>query len=85
MLRRSLIYSLFEVWTVLIGKLSKEERKILIDRKKILISKYISVLKEVEFEDSITKGTNDKKAVSVRFERIEKLLAEVIKDVNRKN
>ena len=39
--------------------------------------KYKKLLQDQEFNDSITKGTNDKKAVYNRFKRLESLLEEI--------
>ncbi|MGL4955314.1 MAG: DUF262 domain-containing protein [Cetobacterium sp.] len=72
--------SLFEIWTVLISGLSIEERKKLLTKKILLQEKYKSLLKTTIFEDAITKGTNDRKAVFSRFSKLKSLLKEVIND-----
>jgi hypothetical protein len=71
--------SLFEVWTVLLSKLDDNEHQSLLEKKDILNNKYVELLKNSDFDDSITKGTNDKRAIKVRFEKLNELLNEVIK------
>ncbi|MGL5356905.1 MAG: hypothetical protein ACRDAQ_10285, partial [Cetobacterium sp.] len=70
--------SLFEIWTVLISGLSIEERKELLTKKILLQEKYKSLLRTTTFEDAITKGTNDRKAVFSRFSKLKLLLKELI-------
>jgi len=77
---RTLNRSLFEIWTVLLSKLSENQRQILIQNKDSLTHKYIELLKDSDFDASITKGTNDKKAVGTRFNALEKLLNEVLNE-----
>ncbi|MGL6130965.1 MAG: DUF262 domain-containing protein [Fusobacteriaceae bacterium] len=72
--------SLFEIWTVLISGLSKEEKNRLLIKKILLKEKYKSLLKTLIFEDAITKGTNDRKAVFSRFSQLKSLLEEVVND-----
>ncbi|MGL5428499.1 MAG: DUF262 domain-containing protein [Cetobacterium sp.] len=72
--------SLFEIWTVLISELSREEKNELLTKKILLQEKYKSLFKTILFEDSITKGTNDRKAVFSRFNRLKSLLEEIIND-----
>ncbi|MGL4988789.1 MAG: GmrSD restriction endonuclease domain-containing protein, partial [Cetobacterium sp.] len=72
--------SLFEIWTVLISGLSKEEKNRLLIKKILLKEKYKSLLKTLIFEDAITKGTNDRKAVFSRFSQLKSLLEEVAND-----
>ena len=72
--------SLFEIWTVLISELSEEEKNKLLDRKIILEEKYKCLLTTQYFEDAITKGTNDRKAVFSRFNQLKNLLEEIIND-----
>jgi len=71
--------SLFEVWTVLLSSLNEEKSKKLLKNKEKLNEMYINLLKTNEFDDSITKGTNDKRAVKIRFEKMEELLNEVLR------
>ena len=69
--------SLFEVWTVLVSMQNDEEKRKILEKKELLKEKYKKLLQDQEFNDSITKGTNDKKAVYNRFKRLESLLEEI--------
>lgn len=77
---RSLNKSLFEIWTVLISNCTEEERNILKKQKENLIEKYKRLLSSQEFNDSITKGTNDRKVIVKRFSLLEELIRGVIDD-----
>lgn len=61
-----------------LSQLSKNEKEILLKKKKELHCRYKELLKTQDFQDSITKGTNDRKSVFQRFEYLEKLLKEII-------
>ena len=69
--------SLFEVWTVLVSMQNDEEKRKILEKKELLKEKYKELLQDQEFDDSITKGTNDRKAVYIRFKRLESLLEEI--------
>lgn len=69
--------SLFEVWTVLISNLTENEKQNIYENKELLTEKYKELLTEEEFEDSITKGTNNRKSVFTRFEKLNSLLEEI--------
>ena len=75
---RTLNRSLFEVWTVLISELSENEKEVLLLRKNILEKKYCDLLRTNEFNDSITRGTNDRKNVITRFSLVQKLIKEIV-------
>lgn len=77
--------SLFEVWTVLASELSLKERELLLENKYEVKERYKILLSKQEFEDSITKGTNDRKAVLKRFTMMKSFLEEVINDRKSKN
>ena len=77
---RTLNKSLFEIWTVLISDLTDEEQIKLENRKEDLLNGYRELLLSQEFNDSITKGTNDRKVIVKRFSLLENLLRSVIND-----
>lgn len=77
---RSLNKSLFEIWTVLISNCTEEEQNILKKQKENLIERYKRLLLSQEFNDSITKGTNDRKVIVKRFSLLEELIRGVIDD-----
>jgi hypothetical protein len=75
---KTLNRSLFEIWTVLGSYLSKEEKDYLLENKNIIKKKYKELLLNPEFNDSITKGTNDKKTIEQRFRMLSNFLGEVL-------
>ena len=77
---RTLNKSLFEIWTVLISDLTDEEQIKLENRKESLLNGYRELLLSQEFNDSITKGTNDRKVIVKRFSLLENLIRSVIND-----
>lgn len=71
--------ALFEVWGVLLSKLSGAEKKKLETNKTILFDKFVSLIKgDKDFFDSITTSTGNKGNVAVRFSKIEILIKEVL-------
>ena len=70
--------SLFEVWSVVLAKLSDNHFEQLKKQKKQLNRQFISLLNDTEFEEAITRGTNSPKRVKYRFEKIEQLVREFI-------
>lgn len=72
--------SLFEIWTVLVSDLDNKEILRLKNKKEILKKKYIELLKDQDFNDAVTRGTNDRKSVVKRFSLLEKLIRSVIDD-----
>jgi len=72
--------SLFEIWTVLVSGLDNKEILRLKNKKEILKKKYIELLKDQDFNDAVTRGTNDRKSVVKRFSLLEKLIRSVIDD-----
>ena len=69
--------SLFEIWTVLISNLTIEEKEKIYDNRELLVEKYKELLRSIEFEEAVTKGTNSRKAVKTRFEKLNFLLEEI--------
>lgn len=72
--------SLFEIWTVLVSDLDNKEILRLKNKKEILKEKYIELLKDQDFNDAVTRGTNDRKSVVKRFFLLEKLIRSIIDD-----
>lgn len=70
--------SLFEIWTVLVSDLDNKEILRLKNKKEILKEKYIELLKDQDFNDAVTRGTNDRKSVVKRFSLLEKLIRSII-------
>lgn len=73
---------LFEVWSVILAKLTDKNRQILLEKenKKILINSFRKLNRiDNEFIESITNSVGDKKRVAYRFEKINNLVQEIIK------
>ncbi|WYA00470.1 DUF262 domain-containing protein [Fusobacterium nucleatum] len=72
--------SLFEIWVVLISELSIQEQEKILEKKDVLREKYKKLLLNPEFDDSVTKGTQDRKAVITRFNFLRGLLEGILND-----
>jgi len=72
--------ALFEVWTVLIGKLTSRDIDRLQSAKVDLIKGFKSCLKDKAFYQSIFASTASKISVTTRFKTIESLLEEILND-----
>lgn len=72
--------ALFEVWTVLIGKLNRDDTDRLLLAKEDLVRKFKFFLKDEKFYQSIYSSTASKISVTKRFETIESLLKEILND-----
>lgn len=75
---KSLNRSLFDIWVVTIYKLSSDRQDKLLLRKEILEEKYKELLLNKEFDDSITKGSNDRKNIVKRFKMFDQMIEEVL-------
>ena len=75
--RRPISKALFETWTASLAKRSKDDHKTLVDRKDILIDKYIIMNKE---DKDFIESLGSAKIISVkrRFEKIQGLISEVL-------
>lgn len=75
--RKKLNGALFEIWTVLIGRLNEQQIEHLILEKDRLITIFKSHLENKDFKNSISNST--KKSVIMRFETIETIIKEILK------
>jgi hypothetical protein len=71
--------ALFEVWSVNLGKLTDEQIDRLEQRKDLLNEKFMLLMSEREFDNSISQGTGDIRKVKTRFEDVEGIIREVLK------
>ncbi len=75
--RRTMSKALFETWTVVLAKHSNEELDKLVLKREFLVEKYMPMFTEdEEFYNSI--GSGKIYSVRKRFEKIERLVAEVL-------
>lgn len=71
--------ALFEVWGVLLAKLSPADKEKLETNRVIVFDSFVSLIKmDKEFFDSITTSTGNKAYVAIRFSKIEILIKEVL-------
>lgn len=77
--RKPINKALFEVWSVLLAKLTPADKEKLETNKAIVFDRFVSLIKkDKEFFDSITTSTGNKTFVAVRFSKIEILIKEVL-------
>lgn len=77
---KTLNRSLFEVWTVLCSNLTNHEKQKMLNNKDHIKIRYKTLLSNPQFNDAITKGTNDRKMVKERFRMFGDFLQEVLKE-----
>jgi len=71
--------ALFEVWMVILSKLTDSDNDILVVKKKAVISKLNKLIEnDKEFSDSISVSTQKKENYKIRYERIKNLIKEVL-------
>lgn len=70
--------ALFETWSVNLGQLDEQRISTLIKKRKMLIEKFIDLVKNDDFNDAISAGTKAIKKVNLRFSRIEGIIQEVL-------
>ena len=70
--------ALFEAWSVNLGRLDEQRISTLIKKRKMLIEKFIDLVKDDDFNDAVSAGTKDIKKVNLRFSRIEGIIQEVL-------
>lgn len=76
--RRPLSKALFETWTSILAKYSYDDLQILVDRKELLVEKYVYMCsQDKDFLESIKSGKVS--AICKRYEKIENLLKEMLK------
>ena len=67
--------ALFDSWSVTLCKLSESEQDILIERKEILLDKFIELMNTNEdFNSAISSSTGDKSRIRRRFTEISKIV-----------
>ena len=70
--------ALFEAWAVNLGKLDEQQISVLVEKREMLINKFIDLVKDIDFNDAISFGTKTIKKVNLRFSRIEEIIREVL-------
>jgi hypothetical protein len=81
--RKPINKALFEVWSVLLGKLGQSELDILIKNRDLVIEEFIHLLNSDEyFNRSISSATGDKSRIRKRFSEINNIIESVISTDN---
>lgn len=75
---KSLNRSLFDLWVTTIYKLNDSKQERLLLKKEALKEKYRELLLNKEFDDAITKGSNDRKNIVKRFKMFGEMIEEVL-------
>jgi hypothetical protein len=70
--------ALFEAWSVNLGQLDEWQISVLIEKKEMLMDKFIDLVINIDFNDAISFGTKTIKKVNLRFSRIEGIIQEVL-------
>ncbi len=70
--------ALFESWSVNLSQLSDEEINLLATRKDELISAFVVLMNDRDFDRAISLGTGDIKKLNLRFSEIHRIIEEVL-------
>jgi uncharacterized protein with ParB-like and HNH nuclease domain len=70
--------ALFESWSVNLDQLNEKQLNLLIERKEQVRRKFIDLMNTPSFNNAISQGTGGINKVKIRFQEIEKLVAEVL-------
>jgi len=70
--------ALFETWSVNLSKLTDKQLELLTERREQVQSEFINLMNTREFDGAVSQGTGGISKVRMRFERIEKVIQEVL-------
>ncbi|ALS25607.1 hypothetical protein IJ21_01520 [Paenibacillus sp. 32O-W] len=76
--RRQINKALFDTWSVNLGMLSDSQSEKVVEKREEIRSKFMELMKDKDFDSSISQGTGDPRRVHYRFSKIEKLINEVL-------
>lgn len=76
--RKPINKALFEVWSTSLARLHAQQQQMLIDRRDILVGKFIDVMNDQRFIQSISAGTGEITNVTVRYQIINKIIQETL-------
>jgi len=77
-MRHPINKALFESWSANLGQLSAAESNRLIEKKELLIDRFITLMADRDFDIAVTQGTGAIKRVRLRFKRIQEIIKEVL-------
>jgi hypothetical protein len=72
--------ALFESWSVVLGSLTQDQIRILIERKQSVVDAAIALNNSDDFHRAISQGTQDVTKVRKRFESVQSLIEQVLND-----
>lgn len=70
--------ALFETWSVNLGSLTDDEHMLLLRKKDGLAQRFIDLMRDRDFEASVSQGTGDPRKVRMRFDAIQDVIREVL-------
>lgn len=70
--------ALFESWCTCLGSMDQASLDLIVDKKEEVIGGFKRLMKNREFENSISQGTGDIRKVKLRFEGVEKVIREAL-------
>ncbi len=70
--------ALFDTWSVNLATRPQEELDKLVENKKLVIEKFIELIKDDSFFKAVSAGTGKLNAIKVRFQKIENLINECL-------
>ena len=76
--RSEINMALFEVWSVNLGRLSKDKISKLIEKKGYLVNAFQDLLEDLVFNDAISKRARSVSRVKARFEKVEKFVNKIL-------
>jgi hypothetical protein len=74
--------ALFEAWSVSLSNLSDTDLELLTKRKQELLRGYVSLCSNANFSKAISQATGNTAQVHTRFEMVEDLIREVLRDIH---
>lgn len=79
--RKPINKALFEVWSVILARLTPDKRNILVGKKDRVREEFMSLLSsDLAFSNSLSSGTSDKARVIKRFKSINDLVTKLVND-----
>lgn len=77
--RKPINKALFEVWSVVLAKITDEQRNKIKQEKDFVLNEFVHLIKtDKQFFDSITTSTGNKSNVNYRFSAVEKMITNTI-------
>ncbi|MCP3775841.1 DUF262 domain-containing protein [Paenibacillus sp. MZ04-78.2] len=76
--RKQMNKALFDTWSVNLGLLNDEQSEKIVSERETVKAMFINLMKDKEFDGSISQGTGDPRRVQYRFSKVERLIKEVL-------